>query len=232
MQQMLIRNEVGSDPSYGWTVDPAPALKRTVLDVGCGKNKVSDAIGVDCIALPGVDVIHDLSSFPYPFPADTVDEFHINHVLEHLPDVIKTMEELWRIAKPGATVYIRVPHFTGVLAWRDPTHRRSFTSESFGYFGDNSYSYYSHARFQVVSVRLRYVAHQDSCRGFSRWFARAVQSLLDRHPALCERYLAYLLGGIDEIRVTLRTIKPLTASVVAPSLPCSVNREEQRSWQS
>ncbi|HXU13634.1 MAG TPA: methyltransferase domain-containing protein [Terriglobales bacterium] len=232
MEQTSIQKEVGSFLPCGWDVEPDAAPKRMVLDVGCGNNKIPDAIGMDCVALPGVDVIHDLSSFPYPFNADSIDAFHINHVLEHLSDVIGTMEELWRIAKPGATVHIRVPHFTGVLAWRDPTHRRSFTSESFRYFGDNSYSYYTHARFQVVSVRLRYVAHQESCRGFSRWLARAVQSMLDNHLAFCERYLAYLLGGIDEIRVTLKAIKPLTGSGMGASVPGSVNREEQRPCRS
>src|SRR4051794_17075979 len=91
---------------------------RTVLDIGCGPNKVPGAVGVDCLALPGVDVVHDLDSYPYPFAADSVDEIHAYHVLEHVPDVMATMEELWRISKPGATVHIRVPHFTGILAWK------------------------------------------------------------------------------------------------------------------
>jgi len=28
----------------------------------------------------------------------------INHVLEHVDDVVKTMEEVWRISKPGAII--------------------------------------------------------------------------------------------------------------------------------
>ena len=142
----------------------------TVMDIGCGRNKVPGAIGVDCMALPGVDVVHDLDCFPYPFAADSVDEIHINHVLEHLPNVIATMEELWRICKPNAKLHIRVPHFTGILAWKDPTHRRSFTSESFGYFGDNDYSFYTHARFQVMSVRLQYSTQLKTIR----WIARVL----------------------------------------------------------
>jgi hypothetical protein len=218
MQQTFIQNEVGSFPTCGWNVEPHSALKRVVLDVGCGNNKVPDAIGMDCIALPGVDVIHDLSSFPYPFNADSVDEFHINHVLEHLSDVMGTMEELWRIAKAGATVHIRVPHFTGILAWRDPTHVRSFTSESFGYFGENGYSYYTSARFQVVAIRLQYRTDQKRRGGIWCWFSQAVQRLVDWHPTFYERYLAYLLGGIDEIQITLKAIKPLAGADIVPSV--------------
>lgn len=180
---------------------------RTILDLGCGQSKVPGAIGVDCVALPGVDVVHNLDSFPYPFAADSIDEIHAYHVLEHVPDVMTTMEELWRISKPGATVYIRVPHFSGKFAWRDPTHKRSFTSESFGYFGENGYSYYTRARFQVVCVRLRYSMERKN-RWVARVFAKVMQSMLDWHPTFCERHLAYLVGGIDEIQATLQAIKP------------------------
>ena len=31
--------------------------------------------------------------------------------------------------------------------------------------------------------------------------------MLDRHPTFSERFLVYLVGGIDEIRVTLETVK-------------------------
>jgi SAM-dependent methyltransferase len=178
----------------------------TVLDVGCGNKKVPNAIGLDACLLPGVNVVHDLNRFPYPFSENTVDEIYINHVLEHVPDVIETMEELWRISRPGANLHIRVPHFTGILAWKDPTHKRSFTSESFGYFGENGYSYYTHARFQVMSIRLQY-SIQPKSRWIARLLATAIQWLLDRHPTFGERHLAYLVGGIDEIQVTLRTIK-------------------------
>jgi SAM-dependent methyltransferase len=180
----------------------------TVLDVGCGNKKVPNAIGLDACLLPGVDVVHDLNCFPYPFAADSIDEIHINHVLEHIPDVIATMEELWRISRPGAKLHIRVPHFTGILAWKDPTHRRSFTSESFGYFGENGYSYYTHAKFQVMSIRLQYSTQPKNSRWIAHVLARPIQWLLDRHPTFGERHLAYLVGGIDEIQATLKAIKP------------------------
>ncbi|HTT20464.1 MAG TPA: methyltransferase domain-containing protein [Candidatus Sulfotelmatobacter sp.] len=183
------------------------SASRTVVDIGCGQKKVPGAIGVDCVPLPGVDVVHDLDSFPYPFAASSIDEIHAYHVLEHVPDVMATMEELWRISKPGATVHIRVPHFSGILAWKDPTHKRSFTSESFGYFGENGYSYYTRARFQVMSVSLRY-SIQPKNRWIERAFAKVTQWLLDRHPTFGERHLAYLVGGIDEVQATLKTIKP------------------------
>lgn len=168
-----------------------------ILDLGCGLNKTEGAIGVDQFALPGVDVVHDLNSPPYPFADNSADQIHMNHVLEHVPDMMMVMEEIWRVLKPEGLLHIRVPHCTGMLAWNDPTHRRSFTTESFDYFGENGYSYYTAAKFKIVSRRL---VHR--VRGGS-W----LQGFFDRHPTFAERRLAYLFGGIDELQVTLAAQK-------------------------
>jgi SAM-dependent methyltransferase len=177
-----------------------------ILDLGCGKNKVPGSVGVDMCQLPGVDVTHELSRFPYPFETNSVDEIHMNHVLEHLDDTVTVLAELWRISKPGGRVHIRVPHFSGPYAWKDPTHKRCFTSETFNYFGANSCSYYTRGRFAVKSVRLRYFI-DPGYRLVYRLWGRCVQWLLDAHPTFSERFVLYLIGGIDEIDVTLEAVK-------------------------
>jgi len=101
-----------------------------ILDLGCGKAKAAGSIGADLYPLSGVDLIFDLAHPPYPFAADSVDVVHLRHVLEHMEDPVEVLSEVWRITKPGATVNIRVPHYTGPFAWRDPTHKRCFSSKS------------------------------------------------------------------------------------------------------
>lgn len=177
-----------------------------ILDFGCGEHKTDGAIGTDICLLSGVDVVHDLSRQPYPFASDCAHEVHLNHVLEHMVDPISVLEEVWRVSKPGAKIYIRVPHYSGPYAWIDPTHVRCFSTGSFGYFGSNIYSYYTHARFQVRSIRLRYFMQPSYRRIYNLWGA-LVQWMLDRHPTFSERFLVYLVGGIDEIRVILETVK-------------------------
>lgn len=177
-----------------------------VLDLGCGNKKVEGSIGVDLYRLPGVDLIFDLSRPPYPFATGSVDRVHLRHVLEHMDNPVEVLAEIWRISKPGAGIHIRVPHYTGPYAWRDPTHKRCFSSGSFSYFGANGYSYYTPARFSVGSLRLNYSMRPPYRRAYRIW-AAFVQSVLDRHPTFGERYLAYLIGGIDEIQVTLLTVK-------------------------
>jgi SAM-dependent methyltransferase len=177
------------------------------FDLGCGAHKARGAFGVDGTWLPGVDLVHDLLTRPYPLPDDSADEVRLTHVLEHFADPLAVLEEVWRIARPGARVLVRTPHYSGVYAWKDPTHRRAFTSESFHYFGDNGYSYYTPARFRVVKVRLKYFLEEHLWPWPHRLFGRGVQWFLDRHPTFAERFLCYLVGGIDELQVTLEAVK-------------------------
>jgi predicted SAM-dependent methyltransferase len=110
----------------------------TILDLGCGAKKHPGSIGADVCPLPSVNVVCDLARYPYPFATDTADEIHLNHVIEHLEDPPKALYEAWRITKNGGIVHVRVPHYTGRYAWKDPTHKRCFTSESFDYLGSKT----------------------------------------------------------------------------------------------
>jgi len=78
------------------------------------KSRGEGFINVDL--LDCADVVHDLSTFPYPFEDDSVDEIYSSHCLEHLTEVMGVLYELTRICKVGAKVEIRVPHFGSELA--------------------------------------------------------------------------------------------------------------------
>jgi SAM-dependent methyltransferase len=182
--------------------------RPAVFDLGCGARKTEGAFGVDTVGLPGVDLVHDLTARPYPLPDSCADEVVLHHVIEHFADPLPLLEEVWRLTRAGGRVLIRTPHYSGPYAWIDPTHRRTFTSQSFHYFGENGYSYYSHARFQVARVRLKYFMEQEQWPRAQRAWGRVMQWVLDRHPTFGERFLCYLIGGIEELQVTLVALKP------------------------
>lgn len=184
------------------------ARRPVILDLGCGGHKRPGSIGVDIVPLPGVDVVHDLASVPYPLPDDWADEVCLSHVLEHFADPLPILEEAWRIGRPGAIVRIRTPHYSGVYSWKDPTHRRAFARESFHYFGENAWSYYTRARFRVLDVRLKYFMEEQFWPWPHRLAGRVIQRVLDRHPTFAERFLATWVGGIDELDATLEVVKP------------------------
>ena len=91
---------------------------------------------------PGVDVVADLDDLrrtPLPFEDDSVDELHASHLLEHVRDPLALMQELHRVAKPGATAVFNVPYGTSDDAFTDPTHARPYFVDSFSYFAQPTY---------------------------------------------------------------------------------------------
>ena len=113
------------------------------LKVGCGRNIKEGWINLDSAALPGVDLVCDLESVrakPISLPDESVDQFLISHVIEHIRDSLGLMQDLWRLATPGAIAVIRVPHGGSDDAWEDPTHLRAYYPGSFGYFSQPFYS--------------------------------------------------------------------------------------------
>lgn len=140
-----------------------------ILDLGCGKNKVKDVIGIDNVALEGVDIIHDLRNFPYPFEDNSIDKVYCRHILEHF-DVDtrnKILEEIHRILKTDGQLEIRVPHAFSIGAFLDPTHKSFFTFNTLDYFTKHHpLSYYSDCHFKIIkkcaNVNLSYSSQSYS----------------------------------------------------------------------
>ena len=127
------------------------------LNLGCGHQIKEDWINHDILPLPGVNVVYDLRIFPWPFEDQQFEEIYADNVLEHLPDTIKTLEEIYRISKPGATIFIGVPFWNSYEAWGDPTHVKFFSEEIFEFFDPRTWrgserSYYSIAKFNIEHI--------------------------------------------------------------------------------
>ncbi len=105
-----------------------------ILDVGCGTNKFEGAVGLDNNPRTGADVIHDLGKVPYPFEDNEFELVVSRHAIEHVPDVMAFIEELYRITKHGGKINLVTPHYTNPDWATDPTHRNHFNSYSFNSF--------------------------------------------------------------------------------------------------
>jgi SAM-dependent methyltransferase len=170
--------------------------KARILELGCGRSKHAGAIGIDRVALPGVDIVHDLNRHPYPFDDNTFDEVYAIHVIEHLDSVLAVMEEIYRISKPNARVTIITPHHSDAISWQDPTHKWHLNSYSFSYFEPTyATNYYSPARFRIRRREVELA---------SVWKRLGIQALINldhRFPAcrflrkLWEQHLCYVLRG-------------------------------------
>jgi len=185
----------------------APILRTPasplVLDVGCGINKYPGAIGLDRNPHTRADVIADLDHFPFPFRDNSFGEVRAVHVIEHVADVIRAMEEFHRLLIPGGRAFLVTPHYTDFSSFCDPTHRWHLNSYSLRYFGsDNAgYGYYSPARFREISVRVKLLA---------LWRYLGFEFLVNAFPRFrrfCEHYLCFVVRG-KLIEWTLEAEKP------------------------
>jgi len=104
------------------------------VDLCCGQAKRQGYVGVDALALPGVDIVFDLNNDPWPFADNSIGMFRMQDAIEHLKDPIKTMKELWRCLVPYGWVMIDVPSTDGRGAFQDPTHVSYWNSNSFWYY--------------------------------------------------------------------------------------------------
>lgn len=175
------------------------------LNVGCGRNILPGWVNVDSVALPGVDHVVDLEGCaaraydaptPMPFEDNSVDEFLLSHVIEHVRNVLPMMQELYRIAKPDAIMTIRCPHGASDDADEDPTHVRRMFPGSFGYF---SQPYYWRADYGY--------------RG--DWeMSKLTLNLNDGYKSMLEHPnyvppIAMMRNVVCEMVATLRAVKPI-----------------------
>lgn len=126
---------------------------QKVLDVGCGHNKTPGTIGIDRRTTDKLsrksqcDIEHDLTKFPWPLEDNSVDLVICQHVIEHLPDTVKTLEEFNRIVRPGGKVFMETPHYTWFEAYRHYEHCHMFSFQSFDYFLKDNLHYETHFSF-------------------------------------------------------------------------------------
>lgn len=174
-----------------------------IVDLGCGTSKRPGAVGVDSNPAAHPDVVHDLEVFPYPFDDSSFDEIYLDNVLEHLDNVIPTMEEVHRIGAPSALVRIDVPYFRSRYAAIDPTHRHSFTVDSFSYF-DPAHPYFAQYRYSDATFKVESLVFNE--RFPSRGMRARLARYASRKPVAYEERLSQLLP-LDELTFRLRVVK-------------------------
>jgi SAM-dependent methyltransferase len=169
-----------------------------VLELGCGQKRlVPHSVTIDINPNSRADIIHDLNRVPYPLESNAFDLVLAEHVLEHLDDVIRVVEEVHRVCRPGARVLIEVPHFSSSEFFTDPTHRHAFSTRSLDYFvpGTDLHGFrYSRATFHKRRVHLS---------GHSRYLTRFIND----HVSTYERRFAFLYPA-HVIQFELEVIKP------------------------
>lgn len=130
-------------------------MSEKILSIGAGKRRHEGAIHHDRVFLPGIDVVWDLNIFPWPWTRESFDRIIAFDVLEHIPDLIKAIEECHRILVPGGRLWIHTNNAKYPQAFTDPTHVHFFTAETMDFFVPGTflcenYGWYSKCRFKKL----------------------------------------------------------------------------------
>jgi predicted SAM-dependent methyltransferase len=115
------------------------------------------------VQLDGIDVVHNLMQYPWPFEDGCAEYIKakdiIEHMATHLPDgrssLIAFIEECHRILQLGGTLWIQTPRYDADFLYIDPTHVRGYHENSFDFFDDNTdfgraTGFYSDVKFDVT----------------------------------------------------------------------------------
>ena len=143
-----------TQPARKTNVAPAPG--SVMLNLGSDAVPLDGFLNVDIVAAAS-DNTADLQE-RWPWPDNSVDYVHAPHVIEHLPDPVFTVNELWRILKAGGVANIVVATTDGPALWTRPTHVSFWNRTSFVFCESGSYwrntlgaSYGIRAKFRTVA---------------------------------------------------------------------------------
>lgn len=190
------------------------------INLGCGSQKKEGFVNVDWNRNNNPEVVHDLNVIPYPFEDSSCDYMFMSHVLEHLDKPFDVMAELHRILKPGATVLIKVPHFS--RGFTHAEHRHGFDVTFPMYFNRTSdvVSGFYGVEFNLKKLTLSWLAffHLMPLLGYgkisiavARFASRIVSFFANLSPALCSRIWCFWVGGFDEIEFEFECKKDKTS---------------------
>jgi len=130
-----------------------------ILSVGAGMVRTEGAVHLDRVDLPGIEIVWDLEKVPYPLGGGCWDVVLAKDILEHLDNVVECVDELNRVLKVGGRLVIRTSYWKSEASFRDPTHKRFCTEQTFDYWCPETptgamFWWYTKTIFRKVAVRL------------------------------------------------------------------------------
>ncbi len=183
------------------------------LNLGSGEEYREGFINLDFNNNIKADVYWNIEDeFGLPFRNNRFDYILCSHVLEHVKDLYKLMDELYRISSNGATIEIISPHFTSTWANKEISHYQNFGVGTFANMtaARDCGQVYGKANFIVIEEELRlffnFYKTSEVFTKIARFFNHFnfLFNFTYTWQNLCERFQLF---GFDEIYYKLIVVK-------------------------
>jgi SAM-dependent methyltransferase len=103
------------------------------LNIGAGVTYIPGFINIDFDQKADISI--DLGKDKLPFETSSIDLIFSYHTLEHIPDYLFALSEIYRVLKPGGIFLLGVPYVT-LTKYNlvNPYHLHNFNEHSFDFF--------------------------------------------------------------------------------------------------
>ncbi len=107
--------------------------KELRLNLGAGQTHIPGFINIDISKK--ADISLDLGKDSLPFPDGSIDLIFTYHTLEHIPDYLFCLSEIYRLLRHGGRLLVGVPYVT-LTEYNlvNPYHLHNFNEHSFDFF--------------------------------------------------------------------------------------------------
>jgi hypothetical protein len=173
---------------------------------------------------PAVGVAFVAEAGPHlPLGESRIDEIFLGRTVGWRSDIAETLDELWRVCKPGALIHLTLPHASSTIAVsRDPRPRPLLTLNTFNYYDTRTKPADAPpTAFAIERARLRIAGERSADAGLALArgpFASFIEKLANGSRGSqyrFERWFANVIG-FEEFDVVLSVSKPARQVEAAP----------------
>ena len=160
--------------------------KKTQLNIGAGRTYIPGFINIDLSK--SADITINLSKDRLPFDDSSVDLIFSHHTLEHIPDYLFALSEIFRVLKHNGIFLVGVPYIT-LTQYNlvNPYHLHHFNEYSFDFFDPKKLK---GSAMEENSLYFHKIAHRFHYMGRFKRLPTFLQNW-------CRRHLFNVVNKID-----------------------------------
>ena len=171
--------------------------EKIQLNIGAGRTYIPGFTNIDIS--PHADISLNLSKDKLPFDNSSVDLVFSHHTLEHIPDYLFALSEIFRVLKHNGIFLVGLPYLT-LTKYNlvNPYHLHHFNEYSFDFFAPSklkgSAMEENQINFEKVIHRFHYIGKFNSLPAFMKnW---------------CRKHLFNVVSKIDFALIAVKKHEP------------------------